>query len=153
MQRLLFSVIASLCLETADGFFFSSRRRHTRCALVTGVQTCALPIFMGVLHETGHAMYERGLPKEWRLQPVGEARGMTMHESQSLMIEMQASRSRDFLTFLAPLAREAFGGSGPAWQADNLLRHYTAVKPDFIRVDADEVTYPRSEEHTSELQS
>src|SRR3546814_10537557 len=29
-------------------FFFSSRRRHTRCALVTGVQTCALPIFRGV---------------------------------------------------------------------------------------------------------
>src|SRR3546814_3188693 len=28
-------------------FFFSSRRRHTRCALVTGVQTCALPIFVG----------------------------------------------------------------------------------------------------------
>src|SRR3546814_2317449 len=27
-------------------FFFSSRRRHTRCALVTGVQTCALPIFV-----------------------------------------------------------------------------------------------------------
>src|SRR3546814_12236425 len=76
-------------------------------------------------------IYERGLPKEWRLQPVGEARGMTMHESQSLMIEMQASRSRDFLTFLAPLAREAFGGRGPAWQADNLLRHYTAVKPDY----------------------
>src|SRR3546814_8473562 len=31
-------------------FFFSSRRRHTRCALVTGVQTCALPI----LHASGH---------------------------------------------------------------------------------------------------
>src|SRR3546814_8479454 len=30
-------------------FFFSSRRRHTRCALVTGVQTCALPIFGAVL--------------------------------------------------------------------------------------------------------
>src|SRR3546814_6157496 len=30
-------------------FFFSSRRRHTRCALVTGVQTCALPIFLGAL--------------------------------------------------------------------------------------------------------
>src|SRR3546814_3557354 len=29
-------------------FFFSSRRRHTRCALVTGVQTCALPISAGV---------------------------------------------------------------------------------------------------------
>src|SRR3546814_6023725 len=33
-------------------FFFSSRRRHTRCALVTGVQTCALPIF-GVGREQG----------------------------------------------------------------------------------------------------
>src|SRR3546814_1849176 len=32
-------------------FFFSSRRRHTRCALVTGVQTCALPIFMRVPRE------------------------------------------------------------------------------------------------------
>src|SRR3546814_5484935 len=30
-------------------FFFSSRRRHTRCALVTGVQTCALPIWQGVM--------------------------------------------------------------------------------------------------------
>src|SRR3546814_13429294 len=29
-------------------FFFSSRRRHTRCALVTGVQTCALPIYVGL---------------------------------------------------------------------------------------------------------
>jgi carboxypeptidase Taq len=97
---------------------------------------------MGVLHETGHAMYERGLPRDWRLQPVGEARGMAMHESQSLMVEMQACRSREFVSFLAPLAREAFGGSGPAWQADNLLRHYNAVQPGFIRVDADEVTYP-----------
>ena len=69
---------------------------------------------MGVLHETGHAMYARGLPPAWRLQPVGEARGMAMHESQSLMIEMQACRSREFVSFLAPLARGAFGGSGPA---------------------------------------
>src|SRR3546814_1849478 len=35
-----------VCLYFAYFFFFSSRRRHTRCALVTGVQTCALPISM-----------------------------------------------------------------------------------------------------------
>src|SRR3546814_3151957 len=35
-------------------FFFSSRRRHTRCALLTGVQTCAIPIFIcGELRESG----------------------------------------------------------------------------------------------------
>src|SRR3546814_1040122 len=32
------------CVICVSSFFFSSRRRHTRCALVTGVQTCALPI-------------------------------------------------------------------------------------------------------------
>src|SRR3546814_9073941 len=76
---------------------------------------------MGVLHETGHAMYERGLPREWRLQTVGEARGMEMHESQSLMVEMQACRSREFVYFLASLAREAFGARGPSWRAGALI--------------------------------
>src|SRR3546814_8522879 len=40
-------------------FFFSSRRRHTRCALVTGVQTCALPIFSGAKEATAH-LIEQG---------------------------------------------------------------------------------------------
>ena len=96
----------------------------------------------GVLHETGHALYERGLPVDWRLQPVGKARGMMLHESQSLLIEMQACRSREFVSYLAPLAHEAFGGEGAAWEVDNLLRVVNRVRPDFIRVDADEVTYP-----------
>jgi carboxypeptidase Taq len=97
---------------------------------------------MGVLHETGHALYERGLPPRWRLQPVGEARGMAMHESQSLLMEMQACRSREFTAFLAPLLREAFAGEGSAWTAENLYRLNTRVKRSLIRVDADEVTYP-----------
>jgi carboxypeptidase Taq len=97
---------------------------------------------MGVLHETGHAMYERGLPPAWRFQPVGAAGGMALHESQSLLIEMQACRSPEFIGHMAPLARETFNGKGPAWDADNLLRLATRVEPGFIRVDADEVTYP-----------
>ncbi len=97
---------------------------------------------MGVLHETGHALYEQGRPRDWMAQPAGRARGMTMHESQSLLIEMQACRSRAFVTYLAPLLRETFAASGPAWEADNLHRRLTRVAPGFIRVDADEVTYP-----------
>jgi carboxypeptidase Taq len=97
---------------------------------------------MGVLHETGHALYERGLPERWRRQPVGEALGMSIHESQSLLIEMQVCRSRVFLEWAAPIMREAFNGNGPAWETDNLHRLYTRVAPGFIRVDADEVTYP-----------
>ncbi|MBX2831856.1 MAG: carboxypeptidase M32 [Rhodospirillales bacterium] len=97
---------------------------------------------MGVLHETGHAMYERGLPQGWRNQPVGKARGMTMHESQSLLVEMQACRSEEFLTYAGPVFKQAFGGDDGAWTAANLHRLYTRVDPGLIRVDADEVTYP-----------
>jgi carboxypeptidase Taq len=97
---------------------------------------------MGVLHECGHGCFEQGRPQAWLGQPVGAARGMAIHESQSLIIEMQAARSRQFLEFLAPLVRQAFGGKGAAWQASNLHRLYTRVKPGYIRVDADEVTYP-----------
>lgn len=97
---------------------------------------------MGVLHETGHAMYERGLPAGWRYQPVGRARGMSIHESQSLMVEMQASRSPQFVRWLAGQAAAAFGGTGPAWAPDNFLRIYHRVRRGLIRVDADEATYP-----------
>lgn len=97
---------------------------------------------MGVIHETGHALYEQGRPAAFLSQPVGQARGMSLHESQSLLMEMQACRSRAFIGFAAPLMREAFGGSGPAWEAEAVWRRYTRVARGFIRVDADEVTYP-----------
>jgi carboxypeptidase Taq len=98
---------------------------------------------MGVLHETGHALYERGLPAAWRTQPVGRARGMSLHESQSLLMEMQACRSREFLSFAAPLIAETFDAVGqPGWDVATLTAQNVRVVPDFIRVDADEVTYP-----------
>ena len=97
---------------------------------------------MGVLHETGHAQYERQLPRDWRYQPVGQARGMSLHESQSLLVEMQACRSDPFLAFAAPIFKEMFAGSGPAWEVDNIVKLYRHVTPGMIRIEADEVTYP-----------
>ena len=97
---------------------------------------------MAVIHETGHALYEDGRPKAWLGQPVGNARGMTLHESQSLLLEMQASRSEEFIRFLVPTIKNTLDGSGPDWEADNILRIYRKVQPGLIRVFADEVTYP-----------
>ena len=97
---------------------------------------------MAVLHESGHANYERNRPADWRFQPVGDARGMVIHESQSLLVEMQVCRSLEFYRYAAPLLRQAFGGEGEAWEAANLHRRSLAVARSFIRVDADEVTYP-----------
>ncbi len=103
-----------------------------------------LPALMGMLHETGHAMYQQGLPADWRDQPVGDALGAAVHESQSLLMEMQVCRSRAFLDFAADRIRKGFGvdTADPAWSRDNLLAHHTRVCPGYIRVDADEVTYP-----------
>jgi carboxypeptidase Taq len=97
---------------------------------------------MGVLHETGHALYERGLPASYARQPVGEAAGMAAHESQSLIIEMQSCRSDPFLAWLGPELHGAFGGAAEPYALSNLSRLWRRVERGFIRVDADEMTYP-----------
>ncbi len=97
---------------------------------------------LGAMHETGHAMYDLGLPQAWRDQPVGRDRGMALEESQSLLLEMLVGRSRAFVQYLRPLLEKHFGVSGPEWEPENLYRRLTQVKRSLIRVDADELTYP-----------
>ncbi len=97
---------------------------------------------LGALHETGHAMYDLGLPQDWRDQPVGRDRGMALEESQSLLIEMMVCRSRPFVRYVQPLLARHFGVAGPEWDVENLYTHLTRVQRGLIRVDADELTYP-----------
>jgi carboxypeptidase Taq len=98
---------------------------------------------MGIVHETGHARYEQGLPRLLKGLPIGEARSMGIHESQSLFFEMQLGRSNEFINQLVPLAAKHFPNNNPAiFTVDNLQKIYTRVQPGLIRVDADEVTYP-----------
>lgn len=98
---------------------------------------------MGIVHETGHARYEQGLPKHLAGTAAGEARSMGIHESQSLFFEMQLGRSPAFIQHLATLCGQHFSGQDAAvFEVDNLQKIYTRVKKDFIRVDADELTYP-----------
>ncbi len=96
----------------------------------------------GVMHETGHALYELNLPEKWTHQPVGKSRGMAMHESQSLLIEMQITRSLAFKTFLSKLLKDKFNIIDKSFGANNLYLLGTRVEKSFIRVESDEVTYP-----------
>ncbi len=100
-----------------------------------------LSSLLGICHETGHGLYEQGLPKAWVDQPVGRIDSMAMHESQSLLIERQVCGSKSFYRYLLPQIRLQFGDQA-ALNADNLFNIATQVKPNLIRVDADEVTYP-----------
>ena len=97
---------------------------------------------LGALHETGHAMYDLGMPQAWRDQPVGRDRGMALEESQSLLLEMIIGRSLPFVTWLQPLLTRHFGVQGPEWEIGALLQRLTRVRRDLVRVDADELSYP-----------
>jgi len=97
---------------------------------------------LGAIHETGHAMYDLGLPMKWRDQPVGRDRGLALEESQSLLFEMNLCRSRSFVKYLKPLLEKYLQVSGPEWDEVNLYRHLIRVRRSLIRMDADELTYP-----------
>jgi carboxypeptidase Taq len=102
-----------------------------------------LTALMGILHETGHGLYEQGLPKEWSHWPLGRARGMAIHESQSLFVEKQIARSPEFWEWAMPLVREHLGDEAVAgWKLEDVLAHVHWIERGLIRVDADEATYP-----------
>jgi carboxypeptidase Taq len=102
-----------------------------------------LSSLMGILHETGHGLYEQNLPREWAHWPVGKARGMAMHESQSLFVEKQIARSAEFWEWALPHVREHLGEQALAgWELEDVLAQVHLVKRGLIRVDADEATYP-----------
>jgi carboxypeptidase Taq len=104
-------------------------------------ETGCLQGLMGVMHETGHALYSAGQPAAHRRQPVGEDAGMGVHETQSLLIEKQVCCGDAYLSWLAPQLQAAFGNQ-PAFTARNLSRLPARLERGFIRVEADELTYP-----------
>lgn len=98
------------------------------------------PAVFGVLHESGHGLYEQGLPAELRRTPAGEAVSLGVHESQSRLWENHVGRSRGFWRWALPHYRETFPGA-PAAGIDHIWPLLHTVKPSLIRVEADEATY------------
>jgi carboxypeptidase Taq len=93
------------------------------------------------IHETGHGLYEQGLPAEHLGTALGIAAGMAVHESQSRMWENQVARGRGFWRHFEPRWRALFPAQTAAVKSDELYLAINAVEPTLIRVDADEVTY------------
>jgi carboxypeptidase Taq len=91
------------------------------------------------IHEFGHATYALGLPEESYGTPLGEARDLSVHESQSRLWENHVGRSEPFWKLLAPEVEERLGVEATPrdfYEAAN------RIYPDNrIRVEADELTY------------
>lgn len=93
------------------------------------------------IHETGHGLYEQGLPLASQGTPLGQNAGMGVHESQSRLWENQVSRSRAFWKFFEPRFREKFPAQLAAVSSEELYLAVNEVAPTLIRVDSDEVHY------------
>lgn len=97
--------------------------------------------FFGILHESGHGIYEQGLRADQHGLPLGEAASLGLHESQSRMWENLVGRSRAFWQYAFPLAQEHFPQALANVTLDTFFSAINAVQPSLIRVEADEATY------------
>ena len=121
---------------------FCSTMGPDDCRITTRWDERFLPTALfGVLHEAGHGLYEQGLRREWYGLPPGEAASLGIHESQSRLWENLVGRSLPFWEWCFPLARSAFPDALGDTDAAAVHAALLAVRPSFIRVEADEVTY------------
>lgn len=97
---------------------------------------------MGMIHETGHALYEQGRDLTLADQPVSRARSMGIHESQSLLWEKQVGQNRPFWEFHFPKLQAAYSFLAEITLEDFLFGLNRVDFANLIRVEADELTYP-----------
>jgi carboxypeptidase Taq len=93
------------------------------------------------IHETGHALYEQGLPAGDYGTPFGEAVSYGFHESQSRLWENFIGRSRIFWEYFYPVLNELFNVPLKSVSREQFYKMINTVTPSLIRVEADEVTY------------
>ena len=97
--------------------------------------------FFGVLHETGHGLYEQGLPADAFGSPLGSAVSLGVHESQSRLWENLVGRGRPFWSHFLPQARAEFPAALAGVTDEDWYRAINATQPSLIRTESDETTY------------
>jgi carboxypeptidase Taq len=96
---------------------------------------------MSTIHETGHALYELGLPERWAGSSLGEAASMAVHESQSRFWENLVGRGLSFWQWQFASLKADLSPVMDDVVLRDFYRALNKVRPSLIRVDADEVTY------------
>lgn len=95
----------------------------------------------GVLHESGHGLYNQGLDPKYTGLPMGSSISLGIHESQSRMWENMVGRSKSFWEHFFPRAKQIYWEALNDVKPDDFYFAINSVKPSFIRVEADEATY------------
>ncbi len=95
-----------------------------------------------VIHEGGHALYERNVSPALRYTVLAEGSCSGVHESQSRLFENYIGRSREFLSWLWPELVRLFPKQLEGISCEELYRAANRAEPSLIRTEADELTYP-----------
>jgi len=93
------------------------------------------------IHEGGHGLYDQGLDQRYFGTPLGDSVSLGIHESQSRLWENCVGRSRPFWRFFYPILQQTFPDQLRSVDAERFYAAINCVKPSFIRVEADELTY------------
>jgi carboxypeptidase Taq len=93
------------------------------------------------IHETGHALYEQGLPEIYYGLPLGEYASLSIHESQSRLWENNVGRSLDWWRHWYPVLCTHFPQQLEGLSVERFYQGINKVKPSLIRTEADEVSY------------
>jgi carboxypeptidase Taq len=137
-ERLGFDFASGCMGVTEHPFMTTIHAGDSRVAVAFKEDDVADGVY-SIVHEVGHALYELGLPAEWRGLGIGKATSLGIHESQSRLWENQVGRSRGFAC--GPLLQELSARGIGFGAADDLYRRLNVVRPSLIRTEADEVTY------------
>ena len=100
-----------------------------------------LSSIFSVIHESGHAFYEMGFPKELHGSSLAEGASMGIHESQSRLWENVIGRSPSFWVELFPMLKDQFPAELSSVLFEDFYRAINIVEASLIRVEADELSY------------
>ena len=103
--------------------------------ITTRFENNILETLSALFHETGHGAYEQNRPSDFLYEPIGQARSLSVHESQSLFYENHIFKSKSYFH----LFNQIFDGSQEMYQS--FIDHYHTVRLNPIRVSADEFSY------------
>ncbi|RKQ37626.1 carboxypeptidase M32 [Oceanobacillus halophilus] len=127
--------------ETIHPFEITLNRNDVRITTRYDEEDFRMAVF-GTIHEGGHALYEQNINASLARTPLATGTSMGIHESQSLFWENIISRSKGFWQNNYDLFKSYAPNHFQHVVLEDFYRAINEVKPSFIRIEADELTYP-----------
>lgn len=141
LEQLQYNFGAGRLDETVHPFAITLNRGDVRITTRYDENDFRMAVF-GTIHECGHAVYEQNIAKELEGTPLCDGTSMGIHESQSLFFENFIGRNKSFWKKNYDLLQQYAGDQFANLSVDDFYDAINESKPSYIRIEADELTYP-----------